>query len=321
MHGRAEAKAKWLVLYAVTVAIEVPVMLARYVAGLAVAAVLLHMSGHADGNAAEWAKLVAVGPVAWSALALVSPKGGGWWWRHRMGGREPSEREREVYRDALEALRARTTMPLPSPESWFVLDDPSCDAAVCGSTLMLTRGLLESEHVAAVMAHELGHLRGLDARLTAAVNRLVLKPIARPRAAPEEAAQQRTIPGRTIAIVNQKAQNTIVAAGLMRWMAARAISVLRGGFGLRVTAPMWGAVWREQEYAADAWAASIGQGEDLAEFLECHTLMHDHSIPLVGLTDHTQPPTELRIDMLRQGAQGSGARSRGEGLSWMGGPA
>jgi hypothetical protein len=32
------------------------------------------------------------------------------------------------------------------------------DAAVCGETLMLSRGLLESEQLPAVIAHELGHL-------------------------------------------------------------------------------------------------------------------------------------------------------------------
>ncbi len=210
-----------------------------------------------------------------------------------------------MYRGALEQLRERTQTPLPNPEGWFVVDEPSCDAAVHGNTLMLSKGALEleSDHTAAIVAHELGHLRGMDARLTVAVNRLVFKALKRHTSSTEETPRQ--IPARTgeFTIVNPRAQNTIAAVGLTRWATRKAIAVLRGGIGLRLTAPMWGAVWREQEYAADSWAASIGQGEALAEFLESHTLTYDHPIPLVGLTDHTHPPTELRIDRLRKSAQ------------------
>ena len=83
-------------------------------------------------------------------------------WRANLGGREPSERERSAYDDALDLLRHRTPMLLREPAGWFVLDDPQPDAAVCGNTLMLSRGLLESDHLPAVLAHELGHLTGTD---------------------------------------------------------------------------------------------------------------------------------------------------------------
>jgi Zn-dependent protease with chaperone function len=64
-------------------------------------------------------------------------------------------------------------------------------------------------------------------------------------------------------------------------------------------APGWGSYWREREYTADEHAASLGQAEELADFLETHALIHDHPVPFIWLTEHTHPPTELRIDRLR----------------------
>ena len=42
------------------------------------------------------------------------------------------------------AARPHARSRCASPRSWFVLDTPQPDAAVCGDTLMLSRGLLES---------------------------------------------------------------------------------------------------------------------------------------------------------------------------------
>jgi Zn-dependent protease with chaperone function len=62
-------------------------------------------------------------------------------------------------------------------------------------------------------------------------------------------------------------------------------------------------VWQRQEYEADSWAASIGWAPELAEFLQTHVLELDHPIPLEVLSSHSHPPTELRIDKLRQSPQ------------------
>jgi len=320
---RRELERKWLALYALTVALEVPAMLARYVAGLIVAGVLLRMTGN-GASPVQWAKLAAVGPIVWSALALVNPRGGAWWWRQRLGGRAPSQREREAYEGAMSQLQARTNAPLPTPEHWFVRDDPRCEAAVYGNALMLTRGALELQgsHLPALLAHELGHLRGMDAKLTVAVSRLVLKPLkstAHPSVDPRESAnphgstgphgpgdpraRQPRSPVRDLMLVDSRARSTLAAAGLTRWTLSKAMALLRGGLGLHLTAPTWAAVWRQQEYEADSWAAGIGWAAELAEFLQTHVLELDHPIPLVGLSSHTHPPTELRIDRLRQSAR------------------
>jgi Zn-dependent protease with chaperone function len=73
----------------------------------------------------------------------------------------------------------------------------------------------------------------------------------------------------------------------------------RGGLSLWLTKPAWGAYWRQREYKADQYAAKLGQADELADFLEIHALIHDHPVPFMWLTEHTHPPTELRIDKLR----------------------
>lgn len=158
-----------LSMYVLALVAEAPVIIARYVLALLVVFAVLVIEGNPHGGT-EWA-LVALIPTAWSALALFNPTGGGWWWQTRAGGREPSKREQLAYQDAVEVLQNNTSRPLPLPAHWFVLDSPQPDAAVCGDTLMLSRGLLETNRLPAVLAHELGHLASPDARLTAAINR------------------------------------------------------------------------------------------------------------------------------------------------------
>ncbi|HEY7829796.1 MAG TPA: hypothetical protein VIC06_04450 [Solirubrobacteraceae bacterium] len=229
---RRELQHGWLTLYALTVALEVPAMLARYVAGLIVASVVIHMNGQ-GGNAQEWAKLAAVGPIVWSALALVTPQGGGWWWRQRQGGRAPSARERETYERALRELQSRTNTPLPAVESWFVRDEPRCEAAVYGNTLMLSSGALQLQngHLPALLAHELGHLRGMDAKLTVAVNRLVLKPL-KLVAPPDPDEHQPRSPARQLVEMDHRARKTLATVGLTRWTLAKAMALMRGGLAV-----------------------------------------------------------------------------------------
>jgi hypothetical protein len=164
-----------LALYAATVLSELPVLLVRMLLTLpAAATVLLLKDGSITGADGYWE--LALIPTSWALLALLTPLGGAHWWRMNLGGREPSERERLAYDDAVELLAAHGRVALRLPRVWFVLDTPQPDGAVCGDALMLSRGLLESEFLAPVLAHELGHLATSDGKLTAALNRLVITP-------------------------------------------------------------------------------------------------------------------------------------------------
>jgi Zn-dependent protease with chaperone function len=282
-----------LALYAATLIAELPVLMVRWLLALTCTTLLMLLLHHSTSGAQGLAQLVFI-PTAWSVLALITPFGGGWWWRQNLGGREPSQREQTAYYDALELLRAHTPVALREPSSWFVLDTPEPDAAVCGSTLMLSRGLLESEYVPAVLAHELGHIASSDGRLTAALNRLVIHPP--PKPAERQPANKRP----TMVFSDEKIMLTVTLVGLSLWALRRVIGFAKGGgVGLRFTALFWGSYWREREYTADQYAAKLGQAEELADFLEIHALIHDHPAPFIWLTEHTHPPTELRIDKLR----------------------
>jgi Zn-dependent protease with chaperone function len=282
-----------LALYAATAFAEVPVIFTRMIATFVLTVVVLLLTGHPTGNAESVVELALI-PTVWSIFALITPFGGGWWWRQNMGGREPSERERLAYDDALELIRHHTPVVLPEPAGWFVLDSPQPDAAVCGNTLMLSRGLLESDYLPAVLAHELGHLATSDGRLTAALNRLVIHPP--PRATAERQRPQQSFNVRG----NDRLLLAITVVGAAIWLLRKTMTFAKGGFGLRLTAPFWGSYWREREYKADQYAAQLGQADELADFLEVHALIHDHPVPFIWLIEHTHPPTELRVDKLRK---------------------
>ncbi len=282
-------------LFVATLVAEVPVIIARVVLTFAVLLLVLLIKGEPLGGAGGLAEIALI-PTGWSVLALMTPFGGGWWWAQNMGGRDPSQRERLAYQDAVEHLQAQATQGLRLPSFWFVLDEPLPDAAVCGSTLMLSRGLLESEYLPAVLAHELGHLHSSDGKLTAAINRLVINPL--PKTREKQPGQQNLVMAG-----GDRLLLTVTMFGAALWVLRLMVRFAKGGLGLRIMAPGWGSYWREREYTADQHAASLGQAEELADFLEVHALIHDHPVPFIWLTEHTHPPTELRIDRLRTKTQ------------------
>jgi Zn-dependent protease with chaperone function len=193
---------------------------------------------------------------------------------------------------AFVSLSERAPRPLPRPASWFVLDYPELDAAVCGNAIMLSRGLIESEYLPAVLAHELGHLATSDGKLTAALNRLVIHP-------PPLVEEREELHGRGWVVPED--HFTVGLFGIQAlWRLIRfAVRFAKGGLGLRLLGPLWGSYWREREYLADAYAASLGEGERLAFFLELHALVHDHPVPFIWLTEHTHPPVAIRVAKLR----------------------
>jgi Zn-dependent protease with chaperone function len=283
-----------LVMYLLTFALEIPVIVLRLWLALLLAWIVLAVSGHSAVVPEGWGDLVLL-PSAWSLLALVWPGGSGWWWRQRIGGREPSQREQLAYQDAIELLQDQAHEPLPAPGTWFVLDTPEPDAAVVGDALMLSRGLLDSPHLPAVLAHELGHLGSPDGRITAALNRLVIHPAIYDRD-PKERYRLEHLP---LLIDDERVFIIAITMYATAWVTKKLVRFARGGFGLYLLHPVWGRYWREREYTADQYAAVLGQADELADFLEIHALIHDHPIPFIWLTEHTHPPTELRIDRLR----------------------
>jgi Zn-dependent protease with chaperone function len=233
-------------------------------------------------SAGQAAWIAALAPLAWSALALLRP-GGGWIWRRRLGARRPTADEALAIGDAQSMLRA-VDPSVPEAEV-HVLDDPLPAALVRGRSIVLSRGLLESDATPAVYAHELGHIRSLDARLTEALERLELwgdplGPI-EPRRGVEAPRSRRDNSGGLL-------------LGLARW----ALCIAGGGCAESLLRPLWSAYWRHREHAADAYAASLGQAEDLARHLAEQELPFDPPQRRLLLNRAEHPPVALRIERL-----------------------
>ena len=285
MHGTHRAllagrDARWVVLYAVTFALQavcgfiravflsIPLTFVFGVAGL--------MSFSDAGNTpATWAAL-AIGytPLALSLASLIRPVGAGHYWRIQSGGRAPSERERFTYDFALRMLRERDP-GLRAPRSWFVVDRPEVDAAALGDTVMISTGTLHRTKLVPVLAHELGHLNTIDARLTVALNRLAL-------------------PGIMLDHLDEKfPANTIVEFLIIsHWLWS-------GDLPLTLMKPLWDAWFRAREFKADEYAARLGHAQDLADLLERAALPNDHPIPYRFLSGASHPSTEHRLEALR----------------------
>jgi Zn-dependent protease with chaperone function len=154
--------------------------------------------------------------------------------------------------------------------------------------------MIESDALPAVMGHELGHVNTLDGRITEALNRLSLwdDPLS---LSPTEGERRSEVVGDPD------------PHGAIPWALIRLIARLTGGtVALRLLAPAWAAYWRSREYAADSYAGSLGQAEDLASHLRDQEQVLD--VPATGIVnDQQHPPVALRIERLLEEPSGGGS--------------
>ncbi|HWY18930.1 MAG TPA: M48 family metalloprotease [Solirubrobacteraceae bacterium] len=216
---------------------------------------------------------LALAPLAISLLALICPPLiaplDGRWWEISTGGRPPEQDEREAFQHAIHQLQQIDPNLCP-PRHWFVAEEPGQNAAAYSSSLRIDRGLLESPNAAAVIAHELGHLRTNDAHLTSALNLLLLIPMDTPALYPLW-----SLPLRGLAWV--------ASGQAVQWLTANA----------------WETYWRSREFAADQYAAHLGQGPALAQTLEHSSLPYERSIRNMRFSRASHPYTKPRIAKLR----------------------
>ena len=71
------------------------------------------------------------------------------------------------------------------------------------------------------------------------------------------------------------------------------------GFSTLLTAPFWRIYWRRRYFAADTFAAQLGQRDALLEWLETYQLPLDHATEMAMLL-RKEPYVEQRIDHLSQ---------------------
>jgi Zn-dependent protease with chaperone function len=286
------AAAAGLGLYCLTLSLEVllgaSVRWALVYLGAAIAGAIVPLGLSAELLA--W--IGAAAPLAYSVVALARP-GQGRLWALRIGARRPSREEGEVLADALRLLDSCAPRHAAAEGvRIYVLDDPLPDAAVRGRALILSRRLLESEGLAAVLGHELGHAKSLDGRLTEALSRLVLwdDPLAPAERGGEAEWELRGKRG-----------------GLLWGLSRYALRFAGGGQAERLLGPLWAAHWRAREYAADAYAGSLAHGEDLARHLSDYEQVFDQ--PPVGLLTRAEhPPVSLRIERINAAAAAEGPK-------------
>ena len=216
------------------------------------------------------ALLVAFGPLVLSFATLLLPLG-----RLAVDAAErrtqrPPQRERLIYEDAL-AVLAQADPDLRPPRRWFVLDDAQPERRRLRGHADAHPGTAwRAASSQPVLAHELGHLNSSDARLTAALHRLTTA-AAPPTALPAAHAR---LPCRS------------------------------GALGVWVTRTPWAAYWRAREFAADQYAATLGQGPALARFLDTDALEDDLPVPFRWLSRAShpadraphRPPRRQRLD-------------------------
>jgi Zn-dependent protease with chaperone function len=260
-----------ILLYAVTLAGQVLAAIARGWITVVVLGILGVITGWLIPIEAI-ALVVAFAPLAVSLLSVLCPPLiapiDGRWWEMSSGGRAPEPDEREAFEHAFSELQDADPTLRP-PRHWFVAEEPSRNAAAYASSLSVNRGLLESPYAAAVIAHEMGHLRTGDAHLTSALNLLLIKPMQTPEIHPLWSLPLR---------------------GLL-WVAS-------GQAVMWLTANTWEMYWRSREFAADEYAARLGQAHQLAQSLTHEALPHERPIRNMRFSRATHPYTKPRIARL-----------------------
>ena len=256
-------------------------------------------------------------PLALSLATLLGLPSGRVLTRFELGARQASEREKEKVEQAFSQLSqyAQTHgIVVKCPTTWYVLDRPSVNALVIGTTLYLNRAAITSQYLTPILAHELGHYNSLDGRLTIALRRLIFPGAltlggkflgmgewSQQQAGYTHHVQMGTSEGffgtRYTARTTGVTKNVSVV-GCVFLLIGAVFVFGAGGLGIALLGPAWGPYWRAREYAADLYAARLGQAAQLAETLEANFLQMDFAVPWMKNMKH--PYTELRIDRLYQ---------------------
>jgi Zn-dependent protease with chaperone function len=262
-----------VVLYVLTLAGQWFAAVVRVLCAYIVLALIALVTGWPIPS--NWIALaIGFGPLIVSLLALIVPPLilpiDGRWWEISTGGRPPEQDEQEAFEDAIQELREYDPK-LRVPRHWFVAEDPALNAAAYAKTMRVDRGLLESPYAtAAVIAHELGHLNTGDGRFASAIQLTLLADMPTPSLYPLW-----SLPLRGLA-----------------WFAS-------GTAVLGFMENPWEMYWRSREFAADQYAARLGQGPALASTLEHDAMPYERPIPRMRYSRATHPYTKQRIAKLR----------------------
>jgi Zn-dependent protease with chaperone function len=292
---------KGIALYAITLLIEQISVACRFLLVFAACGLFLPRN-----LSLALAVTAALAPLAYSLLVLCGLPSGHLLVRRALGGRRPDGDEALRIRSALERL---PTGDGTRPRHIFVIDQGAVNACVAGTALYAYAGLMETKYLGAVLAHELGHLRGADGRLGLALGALVV-----PGAAPLAALLgwlMRVLSNALIWLLNGliRLLRLYPLAGVLQVLVnifliaipRYAIIFAMGGVGPRLIDFAWQGYFVAQEYRADAYAAQRGQRLLLVElFVRFQAALADVAIPWSARRTH--PPLRARIVRLRDAA-------------------
>jgi Zn-dependent protease with chaperone function len=178
------------------------------------------------------------------------------------------------------------------PRRVFVIDAPTINAHVVGTTVYVERGLITAPDLPAVLAHELGHLNSLDGRLTHATRRLMF---------PGTLLLWRLGITNAALSMSYHPLGQLSGCSCIGLYLALIIGFLGGVGTWLLLGPLWTRYWRQREFVADAYAARLGQARSLIESLEWEQTQ-DFATP--WQRGRTHPYTEQRIERLRKIADG-----------------
>ncbi len=285
-----------IVLYLLAVLIEIVSAIFRYLVGSWLGGPLL---GY----------LLAGLPFAWSLLTLLGVPSD-YLTSLEMGARRPSQRERDMVEPELTALYAQRDT-IKKPHTWRVIDIPEMNAWVLGTTLYVSRELIRSPHLRAILAHELGHINALEARLMLALRRLafpggliIVRLMTYGLTFIQPGSQEETteLPGGSLDAYNARLaakplQSTGCLHTILSWLLLGVV-VFSGGFSLWFLSIPLMAYWRQREYEADRFAALLGEATGLAAALDYIRIL-DLPTPWLFVSRRAHPYSELRIDKLQ----------------------
>lgn len=235
-----------------------------------------------------WAFILSYANIFLSLQALWA--GGGYLTRFVLGARQMSTREKETIYAALAEIAERAQRPVKGFSAIYILDTPFDQVNLIGTTLYISSGAVQSEALRVILAHEIGHLDNDDGRVVLALRRMVFVPFQLFLAGVRKYSTNAANPKPEL----REFEAMEVFYFLMNKLLFVLCALWGGGLGVWLASWHWAKFFRETDYKADAFVASLGYKDQLIEYLE-QGKFYDTAVPYMA---GWHPANELRIDHL-----------------------
>lgn len=240
-----------------------------------------------------WAFVLSYANIFLSLQALRA--GGGYLTRFVLGARQMSTREKGTIYAALDEIAGRAKQPVKGFSEVYILDTPFDQVNLIGTTLYISSGAVQSENLRVLLAHEIGHLDNDDGRIVLALRRMVFVPFQLFLSGVRRYSTNTANPKPEL----KEFEAMEVFYFLMNKLLFVLCALWGGGLGVWLTSWHWAKFFRERDYKADEFVASLGYKDQLIEYLE-QGKFYDTAVPYMAAW---HPANELRIDRLLFGQE------------------